>query len=82
MPNQSTITFASYRVPIYTPGWRVAMRIKCLAKGHKCRAAGLKQEPRDWKARALPIVPQHPYKTILYFVIQFCYSVTVSEREH
>ena len=59
MPNQSTITFASYRVPIYTPGWRVAMRIKCLAKGHKCRAARSNPGPHDWKTRALPIVPQH-----------------------
>ena len=29
------ITFASYRVPIYTPGWRAAMWIKCLAKWQK-----------------------------------------------
>ena len=29
------ITFASYRVPIYTPGWRAAMWIKCLAEGQK-----------------------------------------------
>ena len=29
---------ASYRVPIYTPGWRAAMWIKCLAEGQKCRA--------------------------------------------
>ena len=59
MPNQSTITFASYRVPIYTPGWRAAMQIKCLAEGHKCRAAGSNPGPRDWKTRALPIVPRH-----------------------
>ena len=32
------ITFASYRVPIYTPGWRAAMWIECLAEGQKCRA--------------------------------------------
>ena len=25
--------FASFRVPIYTPGWRAAMWIKCLAEG-------------------------------------------------
>ena len=25
----------SYRVPIYTPGWRAAMWIKCLAEGQK-----------------------------------------------
>ena len=36
--NSTTITFASYRVPIYTPGWRAAMWIKCLAEGQKCRA--------------------------------------------
>ena len=24
-----------YRVPIYTPGWRAAMRIKCLDEGYK-----------------------------------------------
>ena len=32
------ITFASYRVPIYTPGLRAAMWIKCLAelKDKKC----------------------------------------------
>ena len=29
------IMFASYRVPIYTPGWRAAMWIKCLAEGQK-----------------------------------------------
>ena len=29
------ISFASYRVPIYTPGWRAAMWIKCLAEGQK-----------------------------------------------
>ena len=28
MPYQVQITFASYRVPIYTPGWRAAMWIK------------------------------------------------------
>ena len=27
------ITFTSYRVHIYTPGWRAAMWIKCLAEG-------------------------------------------------
>ena len=36
--NSTTITFASYQVPIYTPGWRAAMWIKCLAEGQKCRA--------------------------------------------
>ena len=30
------ISFTSYRVPIYTPGWRAAMWIKCLAEGQKC----------------------------------------------
>ena len=33
--NSTTITFASYRVPIYTPGWRAAMWIKGLAEGQK-----------------------------------------------
>ena len=32
------ITFASYRVAIYTPGWRAAMWIRCLAEGQKCQA--------------------------------------------
>ena len=32
------ITFASYRVPIYTSGWRAAMWIKCLAEGKKYQA--------------------------------------------
>ena len=32
------ISFTSYRVPIYTPGWRAAMWIKCLADGQKCQA--------------------------------------------
>ena len=27
-----------YRVPIYTPGWRAAMWIKCLAERQKCQA--------------------------------------------
>ena len=31
------ISFASYRVPIYTPGSRAAMWIKCLAEGQNCR---------------------------------------------
>ena len=35
MPHHATITFESYRVPIYTPGWRAAMWIKCLAEGQK-----------------------------------------------
>ena len=34
-----TLSFTSYRVPIYTPGSRAAMcRINCLAEGQKCRA--------------------------------------------
>ena len=32
------ISFTSYQVPIYTPGWRVAMWMKCLAKRQKCQA--------------------------------------------
>ena len=32
------ISFTSYRVPIYTPGWRAAMWIKCLAEGQMCHA--------------------------------------------
>ena len=32
------ISITSYRVPIYTPGWRAAMWIKCLAEGQKCQA--------------------------------------------
>ena len=32
------ISFTSFRVPIYTPGWRAAMWIKCLAEGQKCQA--------------------------------------------
>ena len=32
------ISFTSYRVPIYTPGSRAAMWIKCLAEGQKCQA--------------------------------------------
>ena len=31
-------SFTSYRIPIYTPGWRAAMWIKCLAEGQKCQA--------------------------------------------
>ena len=31
------ISFASYRVPIYTPGWRAAMWVKCLVEGQKCQ---------------------------------------------
>ena len=36
--NPTTIPFASYRVPIYTPGSRAAMWIKCLAEGQKYQA--------------------------------------------
>ena len=32
------ISFTSYRVPIYTPGWRAAMWIECLGEGRKCQA--------------------------------------------
>ena len=35
--NSTTIPFASYRDPIYTPGSRSAMWIKCLAEGQKYR---------------------------------------------
>ena len=31
------ISFASYRVPIYTHGWRTAVWIKCLAEGQQCQ---------------------------------------------
>ena len=34
LANQTTLAFASYRVPILTPGWRVANVDQCLAKGH------------------------------------------------
>ena len=34
------ITFASYWVPIYTPGLRAAMWIKCLAEGQKVPSNG------------------------------------------
>ena len=40
-----TISFTSYQVPIYTPGWRAAMLIKCLAEGQKCQA--LPRIPRN-----------------------------------
>ena len=32
-----TITFESYRVPIYTPGLNAAMWIKCLTEGQHCQ---------------------------------------------
>ena len=32
------ILLPSYRVPIYTPGWRAAMWIKCLGDGQECQA--------------------------------------------
>ena len=32
------ISFTSYRVSIYTPGWRAAMWIKCLTEGQMCQA--------------------------------------------
>ena len=37
LANSSTVAFASYRVPTYTPGSRAAMWIKCLAEGQKYR---------------------------------------------
>ena len=42
------ITFASYRVPIYTPGWRAAMRIKCLAEGQKVPGIDGNRTPRPF----------------------------------
>ena len=35
------ISFASYRIPIYTLGSRAAMWINCLAEGQKCWAIGV-----------------------------------------
>ena len=33
-----SISFTSYRVPIFTPGWRAAMWIKCISEGQNCQA--------------------------------------------
>ena len=36
--NSTTITFASYQIPVYTSESRAPMRIKCLAEGQKYRS--------------------------------------------
>ena len=59
MPHQVRRTaLAFYRVPIYTPGWKAAMWIMCLAEGHKFQAlTGIESKLQhfDPESRAHPI---------------------------
>ena len=58
--NSTTIPFASYRVPIYTPGSRAAMWIKCLAEGQKYRAAvGIEPGLSAWESSGHTTIPRH-----------------------
>ena len=36
-----------YRVPIYIPGWREAIMVKCLAHGHKHHGRGRDLNPHS-----------------------------------
>ena len=46
------------QVPIYTPGWRGAMSVKCLAQGHNRQTLWQRRDsnrgPSDPEADALP----------------------------
>ena len=62
--NSTTIPFASYRVPIYTPGSRAAnaMWIKCLAEGQKYQATvGI-----ELRALSVRVQRSHHYTTTPY----------------
>ena len=60
--NSTTIPFASYRVPIFTPGSRAAMWIKCLAEGQKYRAAvGFEPGLSAWESSGHTTIPRHPH---------------------
>ena len=75
------ISFTSYRVPIYTPGWRAAMWIKCVAEGQKCQAlTGSNPEPFDPESRGHSNIPRHLtlLEEILIPVGIFCtYNITM-----
>ena len=61
--NPTTIPFASYRVPIYTPGSRAATWIKCLAEGQKYRATvGIEPGLSAWESSGHTTIPH----TLLY----------------
>ena len=62
-----TKAFASYRVPIYTPGWRAAMWIKCLAEGQKVPGYGRESNPEhsDSESRVQSNIPRHLHGTFL-----------------
>ena len=58
--NSTTIPFASYQVPIYTPGSRAAMWIKWLAEGQKYRAAvGIEPGLSAWESNCHTTIPRH-----------------------
>ena len=59
--NPTTIPFASYRVPIYTPGSRAAMWIiKCLAEGQRYRATvGIEHGLSAWESSGHTTIPRH-----------------------
>ena len=59
--NSTTIPFASYRVPILTPGSRAAMWIKCLAEGQNYRATvGFEPGLSAWESSGHTTIPRHP----------------------
>ena len=43
--NQTQLPPVPSQVPIYTPGWREAITVKCLAQGHKYHGRGWDSNP-------------------------------------
>ena len=79
------ISFTSYRVPIYTPGWRAAMWIKCLAEGQSARHwRESNPEPFDPESRVHSNIPRHLHNDLMTMTLSlfktptiFCISVIV-----
>ena len=71
MPCQVTNNIRILPVTIYTPGWRAAMWIKCLAEGQKCGAL------IDWNQTYNPLIIQsHRFNPIYHCTsTNFCTSL-------
>ena len=69
------ITFALYWVPIYTPGWRVAMWIKGLAelRTKKCPAFSRESNPQPFDAdsRVQSNIPRHLHQPYMLYVTKY-----------
>ena len=71
-------SFTSYRVPIYTPGWRAAMWIKCLAEGQK--VPGM-----DGNRTRNPLIQSQGFTLTIYTNIQcacFKYECNYQAKVH